>query len=68
MFVQNVIKDSTRYGNEKLNIKDVEICCIYHSSKKNTTKFYWIKSNQSFENILSTQFTTVHIKQTKSVT
>ena len=60
MIVQNVIKDSIRVGPEELNIKHVEFCTIYYR-RKNTTKFYWMKSNQSFENTLFTQFTIVHI-------
>ena len=63
MFVLNVIKDSIRLYPEKLNIKDVEICNIYHRRKKNTTTFYGMNSNQSFENILCTQLTIVHILQ-----
>ena len=43
MFVQNSLKNSIRLGPVKLSN-------IYHW-RKNTTKFYWMKSNQSFENM-----------------
>ena len=65
MFVQNVIKTVYDWALKSLNIKDVEFCNIITEEK---TQLNLLKSNQSFENILCTQFTIVHIIQTKSVT
>ena len=68
MFVPNVIKDSIRLGPEKLNIKGVEFCNIYRRRKTTQLSFVEWSLISHLKIFLCTQFTIVHIMQTKSVT